>query len=133
MNPNGSTSPVPSVSTATVDSRSLPSRGRSFQNDARDGRSRAGEVTGPSMAKATDSPQTLFLGQRPFLAHPAGRLVKPLAEPVSLGVSATCAIVACPHVGQRPTYEQEVGCANRQGQVVRRREGLRFSQRRRGH
>ena len=51
MNPNGRTSSVPSVSMATVDRRNLPSRGRSFQKDANERRSRAAEVTERSVGK----------------------------------------------------------------------------------
>src|SRR5665647_150897 len=96
MKPNGSTSPVPSVSTATVDSRNLPSRGKSLQNDAKDGRSRAGEVTRPSMTKTTDSPQTGF-GPRNGLgaSRPGGRQ-NCVAVTDSLVVSATCATVLSP-------------------------------------
>jgi len=89
MNPNGSTRPVPSVSMATVDRRSLPSRGRSFQNDAREGRSPAGEVrevTGRSMAKVTDIAQMVFGAGRDVPAIPmAERTV--LSITVNLGAA----------------------------------------------
>src|SRR5665648_696142 len=128
MKPNGSTSPALSASTVTVDNKNLPSRGRSLQNDANEGRSRAGVVPGRSMTKATVKPHTGF-GLGNVWAGGPGGWRGCMAVAVSLVVSATCAIAPYPLPGRRSTHEQEVGCANRQGQVVRRREGFRLSQR----
>ena len=53
-------------STLPLTWRSGPSRtargGRSFQKDANQGRARAGEVTGRSMAQVADNPQTNYFG-----------------------------------------------------------------------
>src|SRR5664280_1090194 len=130
MKPKSSTNPVPSVSIATVDRRKLPSRGRSFQKAANEGRPRAGQVTGRSMAKATDNGRT---GSFNGLGRPARWLAELFwRQRLALGQRKRAPSRRTLLWGGRPTHEQEVGCAYRQGQVVRRREGFRLSQRRRG-
>jgi hypothetical protein len=64
----GTASRLPAVSMVN-----LPSRGRSFQNDASEGRSRAGAVMGTIIADIADSPQTVYDLVARF--GPVGRVV----------------------------------------------------------
>src|SRR6478672_2660218 len=118
MTPKGRTSPVPRVSIATVESMSLPSRGRSCQNEASEGRGWAAVVTALIVLAATDRSKPIFWGHRGRITL-VERNVRQSAMP-----------------GHQPGAggpdEQEVDCADGQGQVVRRGEGLRLPQRRRG-